>query len=80
VQESCEGEPLLCPGCRTGRIIPLSFAIDQSNAAPEVIVRRPMAKCCTCGERIYARMVVRSSLPIELDFDVEEGMEIWPEE
>jgi|GEM_PF-1639647 len=62
---------ILCPGCGADRLIPLSFPQDRCAAGPEVRVRRPMAKCCACGERLFARIITRSRQPIEQGFDAE---------
>jgi hypothetical protein len=48
-----------CPECGAARLIPLTFPVYQRRAGPEVVYRRPVAKCAGCGERIYARVVAR---------------------
>jgi hypothetical protein len=60
---------ILCPGCGADRLIPLSFPEYRRKAGPEVIFRRPLAKCTGCGERIFARVVARSRLPIDIEYE-----------
>ncbi len=50
---------ILCPSCGEDRLIPLTFPVYRREAGPEVIYRRPMAKCSGCGERMFARITVR---------------------
>jgi hypothetical protein len=35
----------------------LTYPVYQRDAGGEVHLRRPMAKCSGCGERIYAKTV-----------------------
>jgi hypothetical protein len=56
---------MVCPGCGADRLIPLTFPVYQREAGPEVFMRRPVAKCVTCGNRIYAHVVARSQLPLD---------------
>jgi len=58
---------LCCPKCGADRLIPLTFPVYRREAGPEVVLRRPMAKCAGCGERIYAHIVVRQPAPTEPD-------------
>jgi DNA-directed RNA polymerase subunit RPC12/RpoP len=43
---------ILCPTCGSDRLIPLSFAQEQS--VPGAGEKRPLVKCATCGQRIHA--------------------------
>jgi DNA-directed RNA polymerase subunit RPC12/RpoP len=52
-----------CPHCGSVRLIPLSFPVHQREAGPDPLRRRPVVKCCSCGERVLARVVARVSLP-----------------
>jgi uncharacterized Zn finger protein len=52
-----------CPGCGGDRLVPLTFAVFQREAGPEVVLRRPVAKCSSCGELIYAKVVARQRQP-----------------
>jgi hypothetical protein len=56
-----------CPKCGADKLIPLTFPVYQREQGPEVVFRRPMAKCSGCGERIYARIIARQALPIETE-------------
>jgi hypothetical protein len=58
---------LRCPKCGADRLIPLTFPVYRREAGSELILRRPMAKCAGCGERIYAHIVVRQPTPTEPD-------------
>jgi hypothetical protein len=60
---------ILCRGCGADRLIPLTFPLYRREAGPEVTLRRPMAKCSVCGERILAHIIARSRLPVEVAFD-----------
>jgi hypothetical protein len=53
------GTVLVCPSCRADRLIPLTFPVYRREAGPEVILRRPIAKCSGCGKRIFAKIVAR---------------------
>ena len=53
---------LRCPGCGADRLIPLTFPMYQRESGVEVQLRRPMAKCSGCGERIYANMRYRRAV------------------
>jgi hypothetical protein len=53
---------LRCPGCGADRLIPLTFPVYQRESGVEVQLRRPMAKCSGCGERIYANMRYRRAV------------------
>ena len=50
---------MVCPGGGADRLIPLSFPVYRREAGdqmhPEVRMVRPMAKCCDCGKRLYAK-------------------------
>jgi hypothetical protein len=54
---------LPCPGCGADRLIPLTFPVYRREAGAEVHLRRPMAKCSGCGERIFANTVYRQVVP-----------------
>jgi hypothetical protein len=54
---------LHCPGCGADRLIPLTFPLYRRPAGPEVQLRRPVAKCSGCGERIYAQALSRQVAP-----------------
>jgi hypothetical protein len=54
-----ETPKLRCSGCGADKLIPLTFPVYQREAGAEVHLRRPMAKCTACGERIYAKTVYR---------------------
>jgi DNA-directed RNA polymerase subunit RPC12/RpoP len=54
---------LRCPGCGADRLIPLTFPVYKRDAGPEVHVRRPVANCFGCGERIFAHTVYRQVAP-----------------
>jgi hypothetical protein len=56
---------ILCPTCGADRLIPLNFPIYHRDPGPEVVLDRPVAKCCACGERIYAHFIARSGVPID---------------
>jgi hypothetical protein len=56
---------LHCTACGADRLIPLTFPVYRREAGPEVVVRRPVAKCAGCGERIYARVVATQPQPSE---------------
>jgi hypothetical protein len=56
---------ILCPACGADKLIPLTFPVYRRQAGPEVHIRRPLAKCSSCGERIFAHIVARSRLPVE---------------
>jgi hypothetical protein len=64
---------MVCPGCGADRLLPLSFPVYRravgTRMHPEVRLVRPMAKCAGCGERIYAHIVARSPLPIDVEYD-----------
>ena len=53
---------LHCPGCGADRLIPLTFPVFRRESAQEVQLRRPMAKCSGCGERIYAHLHYRRAV------------------
>ena len=55
---------ILCPACGADRLIPLSFPQFQPEAGPAAAFRRPIAKCCACGERIFAHLGATSLLSI----------------
>ena len=59
--------PLVCPGCGADRLIPLSFPVFRPETGDEVVLRRPVAKCAGCGERMFAHVVIRSRHPSEPD-------------
>jgi len=54
---------LRCPRCGADRLVPLTFAVYQREAGPQVVVRRPLAKCAACGERIFAHVVASQPAP-----------------
>jgi hypothetical protein len=56
-----------CPNCGADKLIPLTFPVYRRETGPEVVLRRPLAKCSGCGERIYARIIARQVQPIEPD-------------
>lgn len=60
---------IVCPGCGADRLIPLTFPVYRREAGPGVMLRRPMAKCSGCGQRIFANIIARSRLPIEVETD-----------
>lgn len=60
---------LCCPNCGADRLIPLTFPMYRREAGPMVVLRRPMAKCSGCGERIYAGIVARQPQSTGLDPD-----------
>lgn len=51
---------MVCPGCGADRLIPMSFPTYRPEAGDVVVLRRPVAKCAGCGERIQAHTVIRS--------------------
>jgi predicted RNA-binding Zn-ribbon protein involved in translation (DUF1610 family) len=56
----------MCPQCGSVRLIPLNFATYRredryKRQSREAI--RPVAKCVSCGERIFARTTIREILP-----------------
>jgi uncharacterized OB-fold protein len=57
---------ILCPKCGSNRIIPLNF-VTANGASWHVKQMRlsmpPLAKCVTCGSRIYAWVEVQPHLP-----------------
>jgi hypothetical protein len=59
------GDLILCPACGADKLIPLTFPVYRREAGPEIQIRRPMAKCSCCGERMYAHVVARSRLAVE---------------
>jgi hypothetical protein len=60
---------IVCPGCGADSLIPVSFPEYRREAGPEVTFRRPVAKCGACGERVFARIVARARLPIDIEYD-----------
>ncbi len=54
---------LHCPACGADRLIPLTFPVYRRESGDEVQLRRPMAKCFGCGERIYANLRYRRAAP-----------------
>ncbi|MHB8538442.1 MAG: hypothetical protein ACYDCS_10580 [Candidatus Dormibacteria bacterium] len=54
---------ILCPCCGADRLIPLTFPVYRREAGPEVVLRRPLAKCSACGQRVFAKIVARQPLP-----------------
>jgi hypothetical protein len=58
---------LSCPRCGADRLVPLTFPVYRREAGSELILRRPMAKCAGCGERIYAHIEVSQAAPTEPD-------------
>jgi hypothetical protein len=60
---------LCCPHCGADRLVPLTFPVYRPQAAPEVVYRRPVAKCAECGERIDAGVVARQPQPSEREID-----------
>ena len=68
VREWHHGRAMLCcPKCGADRLIPLTFPVYRREAGSELILRRPMAKCAGCGERIYAHIMVSQPAPTEPD-------------
>jgi hypothetical protein len=55
---------ILCPACGADRLIPLTFRQHQPEAGPPAAYRYPIAKCCACGERIFAHLGAMSLLSI----------------
>jgi hypothetical protein len=51
---------ILCPACGADRVIPLTFPQDRPEADPDVAFRRPMGKCCACGERLFGHLIATS--------------------
>jgi hypothetical protein len=45
-------------------LIPLTFAfvVSQRAVGDELVMRRPIAKCSGCGERVFARIVALRSI------------------
>lgn len=58
---------LSCPKCGADRLVPLTFPVYRREAGSEPILRRPMAKCAGCGERIYAHIAISQAAPTEPD-------------
>jgi hypothetical protein len=58
---------ILCPACGDDRLIPLNFPQFEPDAGPDVAFRRPIAKCSTCGERVFAHLVAPSLLLIAIE-------------
>ncbi len=54
---------IVCPACGADRLIPLTFAVFQRQTGPEVVLRRPLAKCSSCGERMFAQIIARQRVP-----------------
>jgi hypothetical protein len=54
---------LHCPGCGADRLIPLTFPVYRREVGEEGQLRRPLAKCSGCGERIYANLRYRRAVP-----------------
>jgi DNA-directed RNA polymerase subunit RPC12/RpoP len=57
------GSVIVCPACGADRLIPLTFPIYRRQAGPEVVLRRPLAKCSSCGERMFAEVIARQRIP-----------------
>lgn len=57
------GSVIVCPACGADRLIPLTFPIYQRRSGPEVVLRRPLAKCASCGERVFAQIIARQRIP-----------------
>jgi len=60
---------ILCPSCGADRLIALNFPQFRPEAGPDIAFRRPIAKCCACGERVFARLVARSHVLIAADLE-----------
>ena len=58
---------LRCPKCQADRLVPLTFAVYQREAGSRVVLRRPLAKCAACGERIFAHVIASQPAPSEPD-------------
>jgi hypothetical protein len=41
----------------------MTFPLYQRPAGPHAVLRRPMAKCSDCGERIFAKIITRRRIP-----------------
>jgi DNA-directed RNA polymerase subunit RPC12/RpoP len=57
------GSVIVCPACGADRLIPLTFAVYRRQTGPEAVLRRPLAKCSFCGERVFAHIIARQRIP-----------------
>ena len=56
----------MCPHCGSVRLIPLNLASyrrEERHKGQSGEAIRPVAKCVSCGERIFARTTIREMLP-----------------
>jgi hypothetical protein len=41
----------------------MTFPLYQRETGPHMVLRRPMAKCSDCGQRIFAKIITRRRIP-----------------
>jgi hypothetical protein len=59
----CRRLVLVCPHCAADCLVALTFPVYQRDAGPEVIFRRPMARCARCNRFVVANVIARQRMP-----------------
>jgi len=59
------GVELVCPACRSDRVIPLNFPLVFGGIILDM-PERPIAKCMDCGYRLSAQDVVAQEMRLPI--------------